>query len=66
MEPFYGNEAFFSDKDLLLIFQWYPAARLDEITLYPTFLREGLRVIPETTQHVVHTDGKKELVDGYE
>jgi ADP-ribose pyrophosphatase YjhB (NUDIX family) len=54
---FLGNEAFFADKELLLIFQWFPLDALEEIPLYPAFLRQGLRAIPETTQHVVHVDG---------
>ena len=39
-----------------LIFRWFPLDALSSLRLYPTFLREGLRSLPETIQHVVHRD----------
>lgn len=37
-------------------FQWFSLAELDAITLYPPFLVEGLRKLPEQTVHVL--DGR--------
>jgi ADP-ribose pyrophosphatase YjhB (NUDIX family) len=39
-----------------LIFQWFPVADLAQLRLYPSFLRQGLSMLPATVQHVVHTD----------
>ncbi len=41
-----------------LIFQWHPLATLDEVPLYPTFLRRGLQALPAHTTYLVHTDIK--------
>lgn len=49
--PFWGREG-----DILLEFRWFELARLGEILLYPSFLREGLRRLPEAPAHVVHVD----------
>ena len=49
--PFRGDE-----EGLELIFEWHPRATLDRVRLYPTFLREALRSLPNTPVHVVHTD----------
>jgi hypothetical protein len=49
--PFSGDE-----EGLRLIFRWFPIHELGTVPLYPTFLRESLRAIPASTQHVVHTD----------
>jgi ADP-ribose pyrophosphatase YjhB (NUDIX family) len=48
---FYGQE-----ENLRLVFRWFPLEGLEEVRLYPTFLRRGLQALPETTQHIVHTD----------
>jgi ADP-ribose pyrophosphatase YjhB (NUDIX family) len=37
-------------------FQWFALAELDTITLYPPFLVEGLRNLPEQTVHLL--DGR--------
>ena len=50
-QPFRGDE-----EGLELIFEWHPRATLDRVRLYPTFLREALRSLPNTPVHVVHTD----------
>ena len=40
-----------------LVFQWYPIDQLAAAPLYPTFLQEALKELPEATQHIVHRDG---------
>ncbi|MFD2044839.1 NUDIX hydrolase [Ornithinibacillus salinisoli] len=40
-EPFTGKEG-----DRVLIYQWFPISRLNEIELYPEFLRDGLKKLP--------------------
>lgn len=49
--PFFGDEG-----GLRLIFAWHPLAQLDAIVLHPSFLREGLRALPRTAEHIVHID----------
>ena len=49
--PFAGQE-----DDLQLIFQWFPVDQLEQLELYPTFLRQRLRALPSTAEHVVHCD----------
>jgi ADP-ribose pyrophosphatase YjhB (NUDIX family) len=41
---------------LHLIFRWFSLDALPGLRLYPTFLRDGLRALPETTVHVIHRD----------
>jgi len=54
------NEAFVGDEDgLKLIFRWHPLGKLEEIPLYPTFLRKRLNSIPQITEHIVHTDSQE-------
>ena len=45
-----------NDGQIKLIFKWYGLKELKDIPLYPAFLRKGLNSIPETIQHIVHTD----------
>lgn len=45
--PFYGNEG------ERLIYQWMPIEELQEIELYPEFLRTALSKLPLTTQHLI-------------
>lgn len=49
-EPFYGYEPL---ADLTLIFQWFSLDELENVTLYPAFLRTELKSLPETTQYVI-------------
>ena len=44
------------DSDVPFIARWFPLASLPDIWLLPSFLREELQSLPETPQHVVHTD----------
>jgi 8-oxo-dGTP pyrophosphatase MutT (NUDIX family) len=41
-------------------FEWHPIDTLENVALYPTFLRTGLRSIPAHIVHIIHTDGKEE------
>ena len=50
-EPFIGDE-----EGIKLIFEWRQLDELEEVSLYPTFLRRALNSIPETTEHVVYAD----------
>lgn len=50
-EPFMGNE-----NGVALIFEWHPIENLADLALYPTFLREAVADLPQSTQYVVHSD----------
>jgi 8-oxo-dGTP pyrophosphatase MutT (NUDIX family) len=39
-----------------LPFQWFPIGSLADVELLPSFLRTGLREIPEHTEYVLHID----------
>jgi ADP-ribose pyrophosphatase YjhB (NUDIX family) len=52
-ETFFGHEG-----AMRIIFEWHPIADLENIVLYPTFLRTGLKSMPRETTHIVHTDSK--------
>jgi ADP-ribose pyrophosphatase YjhB (NUDIX family) len=56
-EPFYGQEG-----DLKIIFEWFPVETLEQVYLFPTFLRTGLKNLPASTVHIVHRDSKEEGV----
>ena len=44
------------DNGIKLIFRWYGLDEIRKLELYPAFLRDGLRSIPENIKHIVHTD----------
>jgi ADP-ribose pyrophosphatase YjhB (NUDIX family) len=44
------------DHGVALTFRWFKLARLDSVTIYPTFLKESLRDLPERPVHLVHRD----------
>ncbi|WP_421385298.1 NUDIX hydrolase [Bacillus salacetis] len=46
-EPFYGVEG------ERLIYQWIPIPELENINLYPEFLRTALKSLPHHTEHLV-------------
>jgi len=50
-EPFEGTE-----ENLRLLFRWFPIDSLQEVRLYPTFLRNALQNLPDHVVHVVHRD----------
>lgn len=54
-EPFYGQEG-----DLTIIFQWFPIETLEQVYLFPTFLRTGLKNLPASTAHIVHRDSQED------
>jgi ADP-ribose pyrophosphatase YjhB (NUDIX family) len=56
-EAFEGEEVFPNGRRLALIFQWFPLAGLEALTVYPSFLPAGLRQLPLTVQHIIH-DGR--------
>jgi len=49
--PFEGDE-----EGVRLIYQWFPVNELESVRLFPTFLRAGLRDLPDGIRHVIHTD----------
>jgi ADP-ribose pyrophosphatase YjhB (NUDIX family) len=57
---FMGYEEYFneytSENKLGLTFRWFPVDDLHSIALYPSFLRDALKSLPESTLHVVHVD----------
>lgn len=44
----------FADEPLTFALRWFPLEALDNILLYPTFLRAALRSLPASVQHIVH------------
>lgn len=46
-EPFYGLEG------ERLIYKWVPIEEINEISVFPEFLIEGIKDIPEYPQHIV-------------
>jgi 8-oxo-dGTP pyrophosphatase MutT (NUDIX family) len=48
-EEFYGEDSGFS-----LTFRWFSLDEIDGINLVPTVLKEGLKNIPDTTEHIIH------------
>jgi 8-oxo-dGTP pyrophosphatase MutT (NUDIX family) len=55
---FLGHEG-----NMPVYFEWHPIATLENIALFPTFLRTGLKSIPANIVHIIHTDGKEEGVN---
>ncbi len=52
-EPFEGYEP---ETSFTIMFQWIPLRELNEIILYPSFLGEALKSLPDGTQYIVHRD----------
>jgi len=53
----YKNEEFLgNDESIKLFFKWHQLSKLEEVRLYPSFLRKGLSLLPEGIEHIVHTD----------
>lgn len=50
-DVFYGVEE--SEK---IIFKWFNLDDISELELYPTFLRSGLKSLPQTLEHKIHRD----------
>ena len=58
--PLYNHRAPFRgcEGNVYLIFEWHPLAALEQLTLYPTFLKRSLQNLPGGIEHIVHTDDK--------
>jgi hypothetical protein len=39
-----------------LVFCWFELRALENVELYPAFLRRGLSELPATTQHLVYRE----------
>lgn len=48
---FIGHEG-----DMNVHFEWFPVDELENLPLFPTFLRTGLKHLPEHIVHIVHID----------
>lgn len=60
-QPFYGHEdGIGGTTSLRLIFRWFPIAQIEEVYLFPTFLRTALQEPPRHMQHIVHYDVDEE------
>lgn len=51
-----GTPFYRTDAGAMLTFQWYPLDQLQDIPIYPTFLKKALLDVPTQIVHVVHTD----------
>ncbi|MGM0900907.1 MAG: NUDIX hydrolase [Bacillota bacterium] len=47
------DEAFYGLEGERLLYQWVLINKLDEITLYPEFLKTDLKNLPACTQHII-------------
>ena len=43
-----------------IIFEWHPVDTLEELPLYPRFLRTGLKALPATTTHMINIESVDE------
>ncbi len=49
----FQEEAFFGEEGERLVYQWVPISQLENIKLYPKFIRTSLNELPETPQHLI-------------
>lgn len=49
-----------SEGEITLLFHWFPVDQIDGVRLYPTFLRNALKALPEVPVHVVHVDSSEQ------
>jgi ADP-ribose pyrophosphatase YjhB (NUDIX family) len=42
-----------------LTFRWFSTDELADLPIYPSFLKTGLKELPDTPRHVIHHDEKK-------
>ena len=52
------------EGDAIVEFRWYPLERLEEVVVYPEFLRTDLAALPQATTHIVEVD--RQLADRVE
>ncbi|MCM3617515.1 NUDIX hydrolase [Sutcliffiella horikoshii] len=45
--PFHGEEG------ERLVYEWVPISQLEDVVLYPEFLKKALKEIPKTTEHLI-------------
>ena len=50
------GESFANQDNSRAVLQWYALDRLDDVPLYPTFLRGGLQALPSEAVYMVHRD----------
>ncbi|MGM8216348.1 NUDIX hydrolase [Bacillaceae bacterium W0354] len=48
-----NQEEFYGLEGKSLIYKWVPIAELDQIELYPEFLRTKLKQLPTATEHLI-------------
>lgn len=46
------------NKDWYLSFDWIPLSRLDQVMIYPEFLKEAIYQLPEFPKHIITYDKK--------
>ena len=51
-----GREGKFEAEEPNLVYQWLPLNELEEAELFPRFLRELVRDIPQTPKYVIQSD----------
>lgn len=44
------------EKEIKLIFKWHPVDKLDDLELYPTFLKRTLMTESEGIEHIIETE----------
>ncbi len=54
-KPFRGIE-----DDVKLIFAWHRLDMLEQVPLYPKFLRTALQNMPDKIQHIMNVDGEED------
>ncbi|QED46353.1 NUDIX hydrolase [Cytobacillus dafuensis] len=50
---FFKTESFYGLEGDRWIYQWMPIDEINKIVLFPEFLKEGIKEIPDYTQHIV-------------
>ena len=50
------NDLSLQGSPIKLIFRWFPLAALQDVRLYPTFLRTRLNDLPDSPEHLIHHD----------
>ena len=50
-----GREGKFEAEEPNLVYQWLPLNELEEVELFPRFLRELVLDIPQTTKYVIQS-----------
>jgi ADP-ribose pyrophosphatase YjhB (NUDIX family) len=48
------------EGSMLVHFEWHPIATLEDLPLYPKFLRTGLKSLPTATTHLIYVESAAE------